>query len=49
MELPDGSYLSKLVISRAREVDTGKYICFGANTMGYNYRSAFITVLPSKC
>ncbi|XDV36881.1 hypothetical protein PO909_006596 [Leuciscus waleckii] len=32
---PDGSYLNKLLITRAR-----------ANTMGYSFRSAFLTVLP---
>ncbi|KAF6728512.1 Fibroblast growth factor receptor-like 1 [Oryzias melastigma] len=24
------------------------YICLGANTMGYNFRSAFLTVLPDR-
>uniref|UniRef100_UPI00402BD081 fibroblast growth factor receptor-like 1 isoform X5 n=1 Tax=Arvicanthis niloticus TaxID=61156 RepID=UPI00402BD081 len=26
--------------------DAGMYICLGANTMGYSFRSAFLTVLP---
>ncbi|XP_059131336.1 LOW QUALITY PROTEIN: fibroblast growth factor receptor-like 1 [Peromyscus eremicus] len=43
---PDGSYLNKLLISRARQDDAGMYICLGANTMGYSFRSAFLTVLP---
>ncbi|XP_028902389.1 fibroblast growth factor receptor-like 1 isoform X2 [Ornithorhynchus anatinus] len=43
---PDGSYLNKLMIARAREEDAGMYICLGANTMGYSFRSAFLTVLP---
>ncbi|CAL9686508.1 unnamed protein product [Knipowitschia caucasica] len=45
---PDGSYLNKLLISRAKEEDEGMYICLGANTMGYSFRSAFLTVLPDK-
>uniref|UniRef100_A0ABM5FZS5 Fibroblast growth factor receptor-like 1 isoform X2 n=1 Tax=Pogona vitticeps TaxID=103695 RepID=A0ABM5FZS5_9SAUR len=43
---PDGSYLNKLMITRAKEEDAGMYICLGANTMGYSFRSAFLTVLP---
>ncbi|XP_040055972.1 fibroblast growth factor receptor-like 1 [Gasterosteus aculeatus] len=43
---PDGSYLNKLLITRAKEDDGGMYICLGANTMGYSFRSAFLTVLP---
>nr|XP_023655828.1 fibroblast growth factor receptor-like 1 [Paramormyrops kingsleyae] len=43
---PDGSYLNKLLISRAKEENAGMYICLGANTMGYSFRSAFLTVLP---
>lgn len=46
---PDGSYLNKLLISRARQDDAGMYICLGANTMGYSFRSAFLTVLPGVC
>lgn len=45
---PDGSYLNKLMITRAKEEDAGMYICLGANTMGYSFRSAFLTVLPGK-
>uniref|UniRef100_A0A8C7ZCT3 Fibroblast growth factor receptor-like 1 n=1 Tax=Oryzias sinensis TaxID=183150 RepID=A0A8C7ZCT3_9TELE len=45
---PDGSYLNKLLITRAKEDDAGMYICLGANTMGYNFRSAFLTVLPDR-
>ncbi|KAF7647427.1 hypothetical protein LDENG_00172710 [Lucifuga dentata] len=43
---PDGSYLNKLLITRAKEEDAGMYFCLGANTMGYSFRSAFLTVLP---
>ncbi|RXM29877.1 Fibroblast growth factor receptor-like 1 [Acipenser ruthenus] len=43
---PDGSYLNKLMIIRAKEEDAGMYICLGANTMGYSFRSAYLTVLP---
>lgn len=43
---PDGSYLNKLLIARAKEEDAGMYICLGANTMGYSFRSAYLTVLP---
>lgn len=46
---PDGSYLNKLLITRAKEEDAGMYICLGANTMGYNFRSAYLTVLPGEC
>lgn len=45
---PDGSYLNKLLISRAKEDDAGMYICLGANTMGYSFRSAFLSVLPGE-
>lgn len=46
---PDGSYLNKLLITRARQDDAGMYICLGANTMGYSFRSAFLTVRPGVC
>ncbi|KAJ8387384.1 hypothetical protein AAFF_G00157610 [Aldrovandia affinis] len=36
----------ELLITRAKEEDAGMYICLGANTMGYSFRSAFLTVLP---
>ncbi|KAM4586985.1 fibroblast growth factor receptor-like 1a isoform 1-T1 [Fundulus diaphanus] len=45
---PDGSYLNKLLISRAKEEDAGMYICLGANTKGYSFRSAYLTVLPDR-
>lgn len=45
---PDGSYLNKLLITRAKKEDAGMYICLGANTMGYSFRSAFLTVLPGE-
>ncbi|XP_053701599.1 fibroblast growth factor receptor-like 1 [Synchiropus splendidus] len=43
---PDGSYLNKLLITRAKEEDAGMYICLAANTMGYRFRSAFLIVMP---
>ncbi|KAM6980285.1 fibroblast growth factor receptor-like 1b [Aplochiton taeniatus] len=43
---PDGSYLNKLAIVKATDDDEGMYICLGANTMGHNFRSAYLTVLP---
>ncbi|KAI7801784.1 fibroblast growth factor receptor-like 1b [Triplophysa rosa] len=42
---PDGSYLNKLAIVKARDEDAGMYICLGANTIGYSFRSAYLTVL----
>lgn len=43
---PDGSYLNKLAVVKAQDEDAGMYICLGANTMGYSFRSAYLTVLP---
>ncbi|XP_043983248.1 fibroblast growth factor receptor-like 1a isoform X1 [Gambusia affinis] len=45
---PDGSYLNKLLISRAQQDDAGMYICLGANSKGYSFRSAYLTVLPDR-
>jgi len=45
---PDGTYLNKLVIKNAKEKDSGVYICLGANAMGYNVRSAYLTVMRGK-
>uniref|UniRef100_A0A3P9P2L9 Fibroblast growth factor receptor-like 1 n=1 Tax=Poecilia reticulata TaxID=8081 RepID=A0A3P9P2L9_POERE len=45
---PDGSYLNKLLISRAQQDDAGMYICLGANSKGYSFRSAYLTVLPGQ-
>ncbi|XP_064630544.1 fibroblast growth factor receptor-like 1 isoform X2 [Lineus longissimus] len=42
----DGSYLNKLVIPNASEDDSGLYVCLGTNLMGFNYREAYLTVLP---
>lgn len=44
----DGSYLNRLTIKNAQPEDSGVYICLGANSMGYNIRSAYLTVLPSE-
>ncbi|KAF8784756.1 fibroblast growth factor receptor-like 1 isoform X1 [Argiope bruennichi] len=46
IERMDGYFLSKLVFESLDESDEGKYICLGANTMGFSYRSAFLKVLP---
>ncbi|XP_013392958.1 fibroblast growth factor receptor-like 1 [Lingula anatina] len=43
---PDGSYINKLIIKGATVKDSGMYICLGANSMGYSFRSAFLTVVP---
>ena len=40
----EGFYLNKLVIRNILPSDAGMYICLGANTMGYSFRSAFLTV-----
>ena len=45
---PDGTYLNKLIIQHATEADAGMYICLGANTIGYSFRSAFLTVISRK-
>ncbi|XP_071946951.1 fibroblast growth factor receptor-like 1 [Antedon mediterranea] len=42
----DGTYLNKLTISNAKVENTGMYVCLGANTMGYSFKSAFLKVLP---
>ncbi len=45
----DGSYyLNKLTLHRVTEHDSGMYICLGINSMGHNFRPAYLTVLPSK-
>ncbi len=41
-------YLNRLVISDASEADAGMYYCFVTNTIGYKYKNAYLTVLPSK-
>ena len=42
----DGTYLNKLYIDPATEDDSGMYICLGTNIIGYNFRSAYLKVLP---
>nr|XP_039263315.1 fibroblast growth factor receptor-like 1 [Styela clava] len=44
LSLPNGSYLNKLVIRGATEKHAGMYICLAANTMGYNYKYAYLNV-----
>ncbi|CAL1265229.1 unnamed protein product [Larinioides sclopetarius] len=46
IERMDGYFLSKLVFESLDESDEGKYICLGANAMGFSSRSAFLKVLP---
>ena len=45
----EGFYLNKLVIRNILPSDAGMYICLGANTMGYSFRSAFLTVSKGEC
>jgi hypothetical protein len=40
-----GFYVNKLVIKNVLGSDVGMYICLGANTMGYSFRSAFLTIV----
>ncbi|XP_015909488.1 fibroblast growth factor receptor-like 1 isoform X2 [Parasteatoda tepidariorum] len=42
----DGAYLSRLIFKSVKESDEGKYICLGANAMGFSSQSAFLKVLP---
>ncbi|XP_035222648.1 fibroblast growth factor receptor-like 1 isoform X2 [Stegodyphus dumicola] len=44
LERADGSFVNKLVIAGVSKKDAGKYICLGANSMGYSFRSAFLTI-----
>lgn len=48
MRVADGSYLSKLILSNVKDKDSGMYICLGANTMGYSFRYAYLTVISGK-
>ncbi|KAL4231968.1 Fibroblast growth factor receptor-like 1 [Mactra antiquata] len=41
----EGFYINKLVIKNVVTTDVGMYICLGANTMGYSFRSAFLTIV----
>ncbi|XP_053406763.1 fibroblast growth factor receptor-like 1 isoform X2 [Mercenaria mercenaria] len=41
----EGFYVNKLVIKNVLGTDVGMYICLGANTMGYSFRSAFLTIV----
>ncbi|GFU10989.1 fibroblast growth factor receptor-like 1 [Nephila pilipes] len=43
-ERPDGSFINKLILNGVSKKDAGKYICLGANTIGYSFRSAFLTI-----
>ncbi|XP_060562192.1 fibroblast growth factor receptor-like 1 isoform X2 [Ruditapes philippinarum] len=43
-----GFYVNKLVIKNVLGSDVGMYICLGANTMGYSFRSAFLTIVSES-
>jgi hypothetical protein len=45
---PDGSYLNKLIIHQATERDSGMYVCLGANSNGFSFKSAYLTVVPGQ-
>lgn len=40
------AYLNKLVILDAKEEDGGMYLCSCASSMGFSFRSTYVTVLP---
>ena len=42
-------YLNKMVIQQSSLQDAGMYICFVKNPSGYKFKSAYLTVIPSKC
>ncbi|GIY91781.1 hypothetical protein CEXT_796762 [Caerostris extrusa] len=44
VEKSDGSFINKLILNGVSKKDAGKYICLGANTIGYSFRSAFLTI-----
>ncbi|RWS29816.1 fibroblast growth factor receptor-like 1, partial [Leptotrombidium deliense] len=41
----DGSFLNRLTISESKVTDFGQYACLGASPYGYDFRSAFLTVI----
>jgi hypothetical protein len=41
-------YVNKLVIPETGESDGGMYICFVKNPVGYKFKNAYLTVVPSK-
>ena len=41
-------YINKLVIAETNEADAGMYICFVKNQVGYKFKNAYLTVVPSK-
>lgn len=40
-------YINQLTIKQASVKDSGIYVCFGANSKGYNYRKAYLKVVPN--
>jgi len=46
--LEDGTYLNTLSIRGVVDSDAGLYVCFGSNSAGYSYRSAYLTVNPRE-
>lgn len=45
-DLPGEVYLSKLILPRSSELDSGYYTCLAVNRKGFQYRGAYLTVLP---
>ncbi|GAB6031437.1 Fibroblast growth factor receptor-like 1 [Chamberlinius hualienensis] len=46
VEREEGLYLNKLMLTEVKESDSGMYVCLAANTMGYSYKEALLTVQP---
>lgn len=44
----DGFYVNKLIIKNVKPADVGMYICLGTNTLGYSFRSAYLTIKQGK-
>jgi hypothetical protein len=44
--LPGEVYLSKLILPRSSKRDSGYYTCLAVNGKGFDYRGAYLTVLP---
>lgn len=44
----DGSYINKLSIYPIAEEHAGMYVCLAANSMGFNFKSAHLTVMTGE-
>lgn len=44
----DGSYLDKLTLPDVTFDDSGTYVCVATNTIGYNYREAYVQVYAGQ-